>query len=959
MAYATITIPGDGSTTLLAVNFTLGVLENEVVTVQVTGEVGTRSFTWVSPGLMQVSGAAAPIGQQYVIRRRTPRDVAMVEWMDGEPITDTTLTVDQMQALHLIHECLDALGDGGEGVVTEAPQDGKSYVRKNATWVDLSTEAGTVRAFASRALAEAATIPVHVAVLAVVHSNAVLFYRRFSGTAEANGFSAIKTNGETLFWNPDGEFTPLHWGAAGDGATNDRMAIQNMFRFMYGTPTSNGTKAVAFANQRPFVVSGRNRVYATAAPLVLGNIGTSVDTGMVYGLRLRDMRIKAIAGDWDTEMVANVPKALLLAGWNFEANYSDQESGIYDVLLDHVTFDMNFLTGAHWICNTYEFSTFECRYQHPGVNKVVSDTSVAVSAQGFPTPFGYNTGNGAYTQIRPNIEGLVGESGLAYPGGNTIATMGTIGIRVFTNDFRVDGTIISGVSTAMDLYGRAGQIYNMHPWSREVRVRPYAHNLMFCNSYLDYTKFILESFNHAFIGMHWILPADTGSDRGVELRASDANTTGEGLLFTGCTFASESLGVKYTTTGSGTWVGDKSRKVSFFGCKYGTGHGIAQIERFEDKHGYTVASGAHWFRSGSTNGEVRVLSDTVMVGKDRLAAGFARVDLQSDTGDQATAYILKDSTTNGNLHVRNEGTGSLMLEAGTALNYTLDTTGQALWNGDKFRVGFNRAAAGTAEISLSNATGVGTPSGAFRAFSGPGVEIAAQQALGWIRLNVPGRENAVLVNTDGSVEMGGDVTAGTTDVGGRLKAAYALSVGARTAIAMADTTQGMSVAADGQVSVCAGTATSPYFATRANAGFLFRTGLNGTGTPTNGGIQVNASNVLSFNTGSDARNKQDFQPIDVSIIDKFDVYDFEWKHHPGSRAHGVKAQELDGLIPDAVTKSPVPEEEKTEEINDVMYGVDYSKIVPLLVATVKELRARVAELEAANVPVEKSIWQDQ
>lgn len=961
MAYATITIPGDGATTLLTVNFTLGVLQNEVVTVRVTGEGTDRAFTWASSNQIQVTGSPAPIGQSYIIRRRTPRNETMVDWIDGESITDTTLSTDQLQALHLIHELFDAIGDdgsGGGGAVTEAPIDGKSYVRKNGNWSDLALEAGSITAFSSRANAEAATIPAHVNVIAVVHSNQVLFYRRFTGTTQAQGYSALKTNAATVYWNPAGAYSPLHWGATGDGVANDRLAFQDMFRFMYGTPASNGTMPESFAGQRPFVVEGHNRVYGISAPLILGNIGTSVDTGMVYNLCMRDMRLKALAGNWDSQMVTNVPKAMILAGWNFANDYSDQYSGIYDVLLDHVTFDMNFLTGATWVCNTYEFTMYECRYQHPGVGKVVCDTSVSAAAQG-TRPFGYNTGNGAYTIIRPNIEGLVGESGLSYPGGNTIDTMGTIGIRVYTNDFRIDGCIISGVTTSMDLYGRAGQIYNIHPWSREVRVRPYAHNLMFCNSYLDYTKFILESFSHAFVGMHWILPADTGSDRGVELRASVAGTTGEGLLFSGCTFASESLDIKYTTTGSGTWVGDKARKVTIKGCKYGSTHTIAQIERFEDKHGLTLATGAHWFRTGNVAlGETRLVGDTVFIGKDRSSDGQAQLALQAVAGDQSNFQIIRDTGANGATHIAHTGTGVLALERADG-SLGLHNGGIAQYTGAYWRVGFNRASAGAAELTLSNATGLGTPSAAFRSFAGPGVEIAAQQSGGWFRINVPAAENAFIINASGNVEAPGDATFGTADVSGRLKAAYAFSVGPRTAIAMSDTTPGMSVSADGQVSVSAGTSTSPYFASRNNAGFLFRAGYNGAAVgsgSTGGGIYINSSAVLSFNTGSDARLKQDLKPINPALIDLFDVYDFEWKNYPGSRAHGVMAQELNGIIPDAVTHWVATAEDEANGETGDSWSVDYSKIVPLLVATVKELRARVAQLEKGNQTDEPSTF---
>lgn len=155
MAYATITIPGDGATTLIPVNFALGVIPNEEVTVRVSGEDTDRVWSWVGTGMMQVDGAPCPNGQFYTVRRRTPKTEKMVDWLDGEPITEESLNVSQLQALHLIHEALDAITDGGDDndIVHEAPADDKLYGRKNGMWA----EAATDPAFADTYLNKAGT----------------------------------------------------------------------------------------------------------------------------------------------------------------------------------------------------------------------------------------------------------------------------------------------------------------------------------------------------------------------------------------------------------------------------------------------------------------------------------------------------------------------------------------------------------------------------------------------------------------------------------------------------------------------------------------------------------------------------------------------------------------------------------------------------------------------------------
>lgn len=113
MAYATISIPGDGVTTLVTVDFALGVIDPSDVTLQVGGQVDGagdpvyRPFTFVSPTLVQVSGAAAPIGQNYVFRRRVSKEALVVNWADDEPITAENLNNMQLQSLHMAQEALD------------------------------------------------------------------------------------------------------------------------------------------------------------------------------------------------------------------------------------------------------------------------------------------------------------------------------------------------------------------------------------------------------------------------------------------------------------------------------------------------------------------------------------------------------------------------------------------------------------------------------------------------------------------------------------------------------------------------------------------------------------------------------------------------------------------------------------------------------------------------------------
>ena len=92
----------------------------------------------------------------------------------------------------------------------------------------------------------------------------------------------------------------------------------------------------------------------------------------------------------------------------------------------------------------------------------------------------------------------------------------------------------------------------------------------------------------------------------------------------------------------------------------------------------------------------------------------------------------------------------------------------------------------------------------------------------------------------------------------------------------------------------------------------------------------------AYGTSSDYRLKEDLQDFaGLDMVSKIPVYDFKWKSDE-SRSYGVMAHELQEVLPDAVSGEKDAEE---------MQGVDYSKIVPLLVKSIQELKAEVDKLK--------------
>lgn len=115
-------------------------------------------------------------------------------------------------------------------------------------------------------------------------------------------------------------------------------------------------------------------------------------------------------------------------------------------------------------------------------------------------------------------------------------------------------------------------------------------------------------------------------------------------------------------------------------------------------------------------------------------------------------------------------------------------------------------------------------------------------------------------------------------------------------------------------------------------------GYNGSGI---GSITQNGTTGVLYNVTSDQRLKENIvdAPSQSSVIDSVQVRQFNFKTEPERTQLGFIAQELHLVVPNAV---------KTGSVGDDMsdtWGVDFSKLVPLLVKEVQELRIRVAQLE--------------
>ena len=106
------------------------------------------------------------------------------------------------------------------------------------------------------------------------------------------------------------------------------------------------------------------------------------------------------------------------------------------------------------------------------------------------------------------------------------------------------------------------------------------------------------------------------------------------------------------------------------------------------------------------------------------------------------------------------------------------------------------------------------------------------------------------------------------------------------------------------------------------------------------GIDV-TSTTVTYNTSSDQRLKENITDANDAgdKIDAIKVRQYDWKVDGSHQDYGMVAQELMTVAPEAVSVPEDPEQ---------MMGVDYSKLVPMMLKEIQSLRARVAQLEGAN-----------
>jgi len=131
-------------------------------------------------------------------------------------------------------------------------------------------------------------------------------------------------------------------------------------------------------------------------------------------------------------------------------------------------------------------------------------------------------------------------------------------------------------------------------------------------------------------------------------------------------------------------------------------------------------------------------------------------------------------------------------------------------------------------------------------------------------------------------------------------------------------------------------------------GNLYHRSNSGTNTfvADNGGNVTCNGNITAFGNASDIKLKENVEVIDNAVdkIKQLKGVTFTYKKN-GKKSTGLIAQDLEKVLPEAVYTSKSIDNEIDSEVSEEYLAIRYGNTVGLLVEAIKELEARVKELE--------------
>lgn len=244
---------------------------------------------------------------------------------------------------------------------------------------------------------------------------------------------------------------------------------------------------------------------------------------------------------------------------------------------------------------------------------------------------------------------------------------------------------------------------------------------------------------------------------------------------------------------------------------------------------------------------------------------------------------------------------------------------------------------------------IAAPGGGLQKISNvAGINIATNGVINTMLDNMPG--NSTKINNTGSSNSPNDVVVGVNQVVGRTATSALTAINFSEVVAAADFygTNGIFInKASGTpvVSLSSAVFTLASNTVTISQPLLLTQALRGNGAAVFGstlsaiGIISSSSDIIAFST-SDVSLKENIKTISSPLdkLNRISGYNFDWKpseydHLKGSDV-GVLAHEVEQIIPEAVTTRP-----------NGIKAVNYTKVIPLLIESIKELKQQIIDLK--------------
>ena len=244
---------------------------------------------------------------------------------------------------------------------------------------------------------------------------------------------------------------------------------------------------------------------------------------------------------------------------------------------------------------------------------------------------------------------------------------------------------------------------------------------------------------------------------------------------------------------------------------------------------------------------------------------------------------------------------------------------------------------------------IAAPGGGLQKISNvAGINIATNGVINTMLDNMPG--NSTKINNTGSSNSPNDVVVGVNQVVGRTATSALTAINFSDVIAAADFYGTNGIFVDKSSGTPVISLSSAAFTLVSNTitmsqPLLLTQTLRGNGAAVFGstlsaiGIISSSSDIIAFST-SDVSLKENIKTISSPLdkLNRISGYNFDWKpseydHLKGSDV-GVLAHEVEQIIPEAVTTRP-----------NGIKAVNYTKVIPLLIESIKELKQQIIELK--------------